>query len=206
MRSEALDILIEDRGDETWIVLSGPFHREQIPNIRSKFTSLLEDGNRFFVADLETVTMIDQTVPEMFLAVLNEVRAKGGDVRFVFRNELVMNAFAPYRNLLAVFPDAAALSAGGFLRRLKIRGKILSKKTGVRISRPVSIFLLFVLCGWFLTLLFIIHLQHQRLVEQEKDLNELAQWKEHSLIELNTLKERLKPLEQLGILRDTIKE
>ena len=80
---------------------------------------------------------------------------------------------------------------------------MLSKKTGVRISRPVAIFLLFVLCGWFLSLIFIIHLQSQRIAEQQQELNELTQWKEHSSIELSTLRDRLRPLEQLGIVRDT---
>jgi hypothetical protein len=33
----------------------------------------------------------------------------------------------------------------------------------------------------------------------------LTQWKQRSAIELTGLRERIRPLEQLGILRDTIK-
>jgi anti-anti-sigma regulatory factor len=203
IRSEALDIVIEGRGDATWLVLSGPFHAEQVPNIRGKFLSLLEDGNRRFIVDLEGITAIDEAVVQMFLTLLNDVRGKGGDLSFVFKNPAVADAFAPYQQLLPVFPDAAAISSGGLLRRFVRRSRTLSKKTGVRLSRRVAFWLMFVLCGWFLSLLFIIRLQNQRLAEQQRELSDLTQWKQRSTIELNALRERIRPLEQLGILRDT---
>jgi len=206
MRSDALDIVIEGRGDATWLVLSGPFHREQIPNIRSKFSALLEDGNRYFVVDLEGVTAIDQSAAEMFLSALNDVRAKNGEIKFIFKNKTVSDAFVQYQNLIRIFPDRAALTASGFLGRLIRRGKVLSKKTGVRISRPVAIFLLIVLCGWFLSLMFIIRLQSQRIAEQQREVNELTQWKQHSSLELSELRDRLRPIEQLGIVRDTTRK
>jgi len=207
MRSEALDIVIEGRGTATWLILSGPFNKEQIPNIREKFAALLEDNNRHFVADLERVAAIDDAAVQMFLTVLSEVRGKGGEIRFIFKNQTVASAFAPYQQLCQIFPDQAALAAaGGIFGRFMRRSSVLSKKTGIRISRPVAIFLCIVLCGWFVSLLFIIHLQNQHLAEQQKELDELTQWKQHSLIEINTLKERVRPLEQLGILRDTLKE
>lgn len=206
MRSEALDIVIEGRDESTWLILSGPFHKEQIPNIRAKFNALLEDGNRNFIVDLEGVTAIEGAVAEMFLLLLNNVREKDGNVRFIFKNYTVDEAFAPYRNLVPIFADADALVSGGMLKRLARSGRVLRKKTGVRISRQVAIFLLIVLCGWFLTLLFIVHLQYRRLAEQQQELNELTQWKQRAGIELTTLKERLRPLEQLGIVRDTIRE
>jgi anti-anti-sigma regulatory factor len=206
MRSEALDIVIEGREESTWLILSGPFHKEQIPNIRSKFDALLEDRNRDFIVDLEGVTAIEGVVAEMFLLVLNEVREKGGEIRFIFKNSAVEEVFSPYRNLMPIFADVSALAAGGVLRRLARSGRILRKKTGVRISRQVAIFLLIVLCGWFLTLLFIVHLQYRRLAQQQQELNDLTQWKQRATIELTALRERLQPLEQLGIVRDTIKE
>lgn len=206
MRSEALDIIIEGRGNATWLTLSGPFHKEQVPNIRGKFATLLEDGNRLFVVDLEGVTAIDDTVMEMFLTVLNEVRGKGGEIRFVFRNHVATSAFAPYERLFLIYPNATSLDNRGLFRKLFNRGSILSKKTGVRISRRIAIFLIVVLCGWFLSLVFIIHLQNRRIIEQEKELSELKQSSQKSSMELDRLRDRIRPLEQLGILRDTVKE
>jgi anti-anti-sigma regulatory factor len=206
MRSEALDIAIEGRGSSTWLTLSGPFHKEQVPNIRGKFTALLEDGNRLFTVDLEGVTVIDSPVAEMFLTILNEVRGKGGEIRFIFRNPAVSAAFAPYERLFLIYPDASSLGNRGFFGRVFSRGSILSKKTGVRISRPVALFLIFVLCGWFLSLVFILHIQGQRIAEQEKELAELKLANQRSAMELGRLKDRMRPLEQLGVLRDSLKE
>jgi anti-anti-sigma factor len=206
MRFEALDIIIEGRGDVTWLILAGPFHKEQVPNIRGKFTSLLEDGNRDFVVNLEAVTIIDAAAVDLFLTIANDVRAKGGELKLVFRNPAVSHAFAPYAHLLTIFPDTTTLDSGGFFDRIMRRGRVLTKKTGVRLSLPVALFLLFVLCGWFLSLLFLVNLQNRRIAEQQRELSELTQWKEHSTVELNALHERIRPLEQLGIIRDTVEK
>ena len=92
MRSEALDIGIEARGSDLWVVLSGPFHKEQVPNIREKLTGLVEDGNRQLVVDLQEVTEIEATAVEMFVSLLNLVKGKEGSLRLVFRNDIVAEA------------------------------------------------------------------------------------------------------------------
>ena len=74
MRFDALDITIEGRDDAVWITFSGPFYKEQIPQIREKFSVLLEDGNRVFIVDLEKVTGIDDSVVQMFLQLLNIIK------------------------------------------------------------------------------------------------------------------------------------
>jgi len=82
---------------------------------------------------------------------------------------------------------------------------VLSKKTGVRNFPAGRYFLIFVLCGWFISLLFIIHLQDGALPNRKK----------HSRTEVvkPTLRNRTHEAqgagasaEQLGILRDTAKE
>jgi len=207
MRSDALDITIESRNGVIWLMLSGPFHNEQVPNMREKLMSLMEDGNRQFVIDLENIRAIDDgVVSSFFLNLLNMLKGKGGDVKFIFKNEIVHRAFTPYLNLFSVYPDEATLAAGNFLGLLRQRGMLMSKKTGVRLSRPVALLLLIVLAGWFLTLAFIINLQNTRIHEQQTELHELTTWKQRSIIELNALKERIKPMEQLGILKaDSLK-
>jgi anti-anti-sigma regulatory factor len=202
MRSEALEITIESRNDVIWITLAVPFHTEQVPSMREKFMTLMEDGNRQFVIDLENIQAIDDgVVSSFFLNLLNTLRGKDGDMKFIFKNEVVHRSFAPYLNLFSVYPDASAVKMGGFLGMLRNRGRLLSKKTGVRLSRPVALLILIVLCGWFISLVFIIHLQNVRIRQQETELRDLTQWKQHSLFELTTLRERIKPMEQLGIIK-----
>ena len=206
MHFEALDITIEGRDDAVWLTLAGPFKKEQIPHMREKFSILLEDGNRVFIIDLDQVTSIDETVVQMFLQVLSIIKGKGGELKLIFKNESIYKVFTPFLNLIPIYPDRAALTSGGFLSSLRRRGEALSRKTGIRISRPVALFVLIVLCGWFLTLGFIIRHQNRSIKEQQSELIELTQWKQRSLLEINTLKDRIRPLEQLGILRDTTLE
>ncbi len=206
MRSEALDILIEGCGGTTWIILSGPFHKEQIANIREKILGLLNDANRGIIVDLEGLTEIDPEVIPMFLLLLNRVKEKGGFLKFVFKNEIVSTAFLNYRTLFDISPDNQSLKSGGILNKIRRRSALLRRKTGVRISRPVAVFLLFVLCGWFLTLGFVIRLQNRTIRTQEQEINELHTWKKSAEIEMKNLTERLRPLEQLGLIQDSLPE
>ena len=200
MRFDSMDIMIEGRSGAIWLSLAGAFRKDQIPHMREKFEVLLEDRNRFFVIDLENITSIDDSVVQMFLHLLNTIKGKGGEIKLIFKNEIVSRSFAPYNNIFPVFPDAAALSSGGFLNAIRQRSKLLLKKTGIRISRPVALFLLIVLCGWFTSLLYIIHIQSRYLTKQQIEVHSLREYNQQTKIEIDALRERIKPLEQLGIL------
>ena len=203
MRSEALDITLETRGEAVWLFLSGPFHGEQVPSMREKIAALIDDGSRRLIIDLENVLDIDDSATQMFLALLNLMRGKGGDIWFVFRNESVSKAFSPYRHIFPIFPDAHSLPAGGLFGNLRRRGRLLSRKTGLRLSRPVALTLLITLAGWILTLMFIIHQQNQRIRRQEVETSVLTEWNRSAASEIKELRDRIRPLEQLGILKDS---
>ena len=203
MKSDALDISIVSRRGILWLHLNGPFHNEQALGIKDKISGLIDDGNRRLIIEMENVASIGDEVAPMFLSLVNLVKGKGGDIRFIFKNEAVSRAFSPYRNLLRIYPDTMSLSTGGLLGLLKSRGKVLSRKTGVRLSRPVALIILVTLCGWFISLVFIIRLQSQRIHQQESELAELVQWKQQSEIEIRKLRERIRPLEQLGLLKES---
>jgi anti-anti-sigma regulatory factor len=203
MRSEAPDFTIESRGRWIWIFVSGPFHAQQIPGMKEKIGVLIEDGNRQLVLDLQNVTEVDDTVPQMFLSLVNIVREKGGEARFIFKNDAVSKAFAPYKSLFSIYPDAQSLPSGGPFSRVRRLSRVLTKKTGLRLSFPIALTLLCALAGWILSLVFIIHLQHVRIRQQESDIRELSEFKRQTSGEIKTLRERIRPLEQLGILRDS---
>ena len=198
-----MDITIEGRAHAIWLILAGHFRKEQIPHMREKFEVLLEDQNRQFVVDLEKVTSIDDSVVQMFLQLLSAVRGKGGEIRLIFKNAILTRAFAPYNNIFPVYPDAAALTSGGFMNAIRLRGKLLSKKTGIRISRPVAIFVLIVLLGWFGTLLFIVRIQTRYIKRQQVEVHALQETNQQMKLEVESLRDRVKPLEQLGIINIT---
>jgi anti-anti-sigma regulatory factor len=203
MRSEALDITLESRGRALWLFLSGPFHHEQVPGMREKIGGLIDDGNRQLVIDLENVDDIDESATQMFLSLLNVMRGKGGDIWFIFKNENVSKAFSPFKSIFSIYPDAQSLPAGGFLSTLRRRSRVLARKTGIRLSRPIALTLLITLFGWILTLMFIIYIQSQQIHRQEAEIRSLSEWNRTAGTEIKELRERIKPLEQLGILRDS---
>lgn len=207
IRSDSLDIQLENRGGTVWWTLSGEFHDEQAPSIQEQFMALVNDGCHTFIVDMEGVTAIDGSVVPMFLALLNTLKNRDGDLKFIFKNDVICRAFQPYFNLVSIFPDADSMSKGStILEFLKRSGKALTRKTGFRISRPVALFALVIICGWFLSLLYIINLQNQRIQQQQAELQELTLWKASAEINLEKMRERLQPLEQLGILKDIPKD
>jgi anti-anti-sigma regulatory factor len=205
--SESLDIRLERRDGSVWLTLSGEFPDEQAPALRDKFLPLAGDGCRSFIIDMEGVTAIGDGVAPMFLALLNTVKGKGGTLKFIFKNDVICRAFLPYFNLFSIFPDADSLSRGStILEFLKRSGKAMTRKTGFRISRPVALFALVVLCGWFLTLLYIIDMQNRRIEQQREEMEELSLWKVSAEKDMEKMRGRLQPLEQLGIIKDAPKK
>jgi anti-anti-sigma regulatory factor len=202
MRSEALDIVIESRGSAVWLTLAGPFHNEQVPNIREKITGFIADGNRQITIDLEQVIEIGDAVVPMFIGLLNLIRGKDGDLRFIFKNPVVTAAFASVRNIFQIFPDANTSHRSTFFGALRYRRLLMSRRTGIRLSRPVALFTLFALLGWFVSLAIIIWMQSERIRTQAQELHDLSQWNKQAEIELKDMNERLRPMEQLGLLRD----
>ncbi len=204
MLSEALDIIIESRGDAIWLKLAGPFNKEQIPQIRSKIEGFIRDGHREIVVNLEEVTSIHTSVGPMFLELLNLNKGKEGDIKLIFKNDVVSSVFAPYKNIFSIYPDAKSISSGTFLHSMRRSGMFLTRKTGIRVSVPVALFLLFILTGWFISLGIIISMQKLQIDEQESELRDYEQWKKVSEIEVKELRNRIKPMIQLGLVPDSL--
>ena len=204
MRSETLDLTVESRNGDLWMELSGLFTQEQVPTFREKFLLLIEDGNRSFILDMERISAIDPGAIHLLLQLLSSLKAKKGSLRLIFRNELLTRALLPYRNIFSIYPDSSLLVRRGVLAQIYKRHKILSRKTGIRLSRPVALFLLILLCSLFTSLAFIIHIQNRYIKNQNTELQELSQWEASSRLEIARLRNRLEPLEQLGLLRDSV--
>jgi anti-anti-sigma factor len=203
MRSETMDFTIEEYNGALWFHLEGPFTADQIPTFKEKFQTLIDDGNRIFVINLQQITVIDTEVVQLFLHLLNMVKEKRGTFNLVFSNDTVSRVFHPYRNIFSIYPDTTLLRTDGILSVIQKTRRTLLKKTGIRISRQIALLLLLSIFGLIAALLVIISLQSRHIKEQQTELHELLQWETRSRLEIETLRKRLRPLEQLGILRDT---
>ena len=205
MRSEALEIQIEEWNENTVLNLRGRFHNEQVPNIREKISDLLASENRGFILDFSEVTELDEAVPPFLLEVLNSIKGKEGELKIVCGGGAVLDALEKSRNIFDLYPDRNSIMSGGFLKRLQTRGITLSKKTGVRLSRSIAMLLFVALTGWFVSLLVILIMQYSQVSSQKKELSALRQWKSESEKQIQVLQERLKPLEDLGVAADSTK-
>lgn len=206
MLSEALDITIESRGDAIWLTLSGPFNKEQIPQIHSKIEGFIRDGHREIVVNLEEVTSIHTSVGPMFLDLLNLNKGKDGDIKLIYKNDVVSSVFSSYKNIFSIYPDVKSLSSGTFFHSMRRSGIFLTRKTGIRVSVPVALFLLFILTGWFISIGIIISMQKLQIEDQEAELRDYEQWKKVSEIEISELRNRIKPMIQLGLVPDSISD
>jgi anti-anti-sigma regulatory factor len=203
MRSEELEIQIEDWKENIVLRLKGRFHNEQIPNMREKIDGLISSDNRSFILDFSDVQELDHDVSSFLLEMLNTIRGKGGDLRIVYGPHDVFLKLEKYRNIFRLYPDMKSLISGGFLKRLQARGIVLSRKTGVRLSRSIAIILLVALSGWFISMLFILVLQHSQIAKQKAELILLKESKTKTTIRMKNLEERLKPFKDLGIVSDS---
>jgi len=200
MRSEALEITLIARGESMWIVLKGPFHDEQIPQIREKINGLIRDGVRMIVLDIEHVRSAGESVVSLCVNMTNTLRGKGGDLKLIFNSNTLTRLFSSYRHILSIYPNAHALERGKLRTVLKRSSRYLTKKTGVRISRGVALSFLFLSTGWFSTLLIVIYLQSTRITEQHNEIDQLSSQLHSSTKQLQILQKRIGPLIQLGIV------
>ncbi|MDG5815478.1 STAS domain-containing protein [Chitinispirillales bacterium ANBcel5] len=200
--SESLDIILECKNDIIWVTLSGPFNNEEVPSVREKIFKLIDDGSRSFVFDLERIDFIGDKVVPFFVNLLNNLKGKKGELKLVFKNDLVHDSFLPYSNIFSIYSNSEFINKRELFYSLRRTGNTLNRKTGFRISKPLAVCMLIILGGWFFSLLYIINIQNQKIHEQQNELHELTHWKEEALIEINYLQERIRPLEQLGVLRE----
>ena len=73
-------------------------------------------------------------------------------------------------------------------------GIFMTKKTGIRLSVPVAIFLMVILTALIISLGVIINIQKEQIADQEAEIRDYDQWKKVTEIEINELRNRIKPM------------
>ncbi len=205
MLSEQLDIRVEFREGYIWFYFSGVFEDSQISVINNRLRDFIDSGNRKFIINLEEVSEISSRVARMFLNLLNDLNGKNGDLKLVFRNLTVSQAFSEYRNIFQIYPNEKSIKSSGIINKILRRGILMSRRTGVRFSIPVAVFIMILLIGLYASLLVIIKMQHSHIRKQEVEIHNYRQWKTSAESKIEGLEKKLKPLKQLGIYQDTAK-
>jgi anti-sigma B factor antagonist len=88
-----LGLVVHEEGEWTVLVVSGEIDIATAPSLREKLHSLLAEGKRHLVIDLDEVTFLDSTALGVLVGVLKRARTEGGELRIVCNQPRVRKVF-----------------------------------------------------------------------------------------------------------------
>lgn len=195
MTPDRLDFSLYETAGLLVIAPSGRLDADSGAALRAKVQSLAEN-RRPVVLDLLRVASISDEAVLQFLSMESDLRGTGGELALVVTAEESLARLAPWRNLFQIHPSLASILATGF----QGRGIKWSRRTGFRIAPPVAITLGVILAGWMATLMILVIWQFRALQLEGGELEKLRGEETRARQEIADYQERLKPLEDLGLL------
>lgn len=200
MRSDLIDVSFEDYGPHILVTLRGTFTAEQMPALREKLTSITDERRRTYLLNLNYCQFRDSSYLELFLDLLNQITAKEGRMALIFNREENWQLFRRWSNVFDIHPSLSDFSRSGWIERLRRRGVVFSRRTGVRLSTGMAMVLGVIIFGWILTLLSMVKFQEKELRVRERQILILDDKQRSLLRRLEELKATLGPLKDLGVL------
>lgn len=200
MRSDLIDVSFEDYGPHILVTLRGTFTAEQMPALREKLTSITEERKRTYLLNLDYCQFRDSSYLELFLDLLNQITGKEGRMALIFNREENWQLFRRWSNVFDIHPSLSDFSRSGWIERLRRRGVVFSRRTGVRLSTGMAMVLGVIIFGWILTLLSMVKFQEKELRVRERQILILDDKQRSLLRRLEELKATLGPLKDLGVL------
>ncbi|MEL7367350.1 MAG: STAS domain-containing protein [Myxococcota bacterium] len=88
-----MDIKVQPESDSARITLVGPFDAAATKEARDIFSSLLDDGKRDFIIDLDGVEFIDSSGLGVLVGFLKKVRIGEGNLRLHGVRKPIMKIF-----------------------------------------------------------------------------------------------------------------
>lgn len=200
MRADLIDVSFEDYGPHLLVSLRGTFTSEQMPALREKLTSITEERRRTYLLNLDQCQFRDSSYLELFLDLLNQVTGREGRLAFIFTREENWQFFRRWSNVFEIHPSLADFSRSSWIDRLRRRGMVFSRRTGVRLSTGMAAVLGVIIFGWILTLLSMVKFQERELRVRERQILILDDKQRSLTRKLEDLRATLGPLKDLGIL------
>jgi anti-anti-sigma regulatory factor len=200
MRADLIDVSLEDYGHSVLITLRGTFTSEQIPALREKLGSITGERRRTYLMDLEHCQFRDASYLELFLDLLNQVQGRESRLAFIFSQEENWQFFRRWSNVFEIHASLEDFSRSGLIDALRRRGIAFSKRTGVRLSTGMALFLAIVLAGWILSLVSMVRFQESELRLRERQILQLEDKQRVLIRNLQDLRSAVGPLRDLGLL------
>ncbi|MCQ2055315.1 MAG: hypothetical protein MJY82_08505 [Fibrobacter sp.] len=203
MSADLINIQVEDLGDDVEISLSGSLGVFQLPAVREKLEMLTSGPGCFFFLNLQRVHFKSNDYRELFLEILDRVRAQNSALILVFSGEEQMAYFEKYRNIFEIYESRSAYKRSGISKQLSQVGVHYGKKTGLRLSPAVAIAVAILIVGWAVSLFLIIAAQGRDIADKQAQIIALQSQKERYVREIDKLESSIGPLRKLGVVQDT---
>ena len=203
MRSDLIDIQVEDYGDDVEITLSGSLGAFQLAAVREKIDMLADGPGCFFFLNLSHAHFKVNDYLDLFLELLNKLQSQNSKLVLIFDSEELDEYFAKYRNIFEIFPSRSAYKDSSISKQLQQIGIHYAVKTGIRLSPSVAIAGLLLIVGWAVTLFLIIAAQGRDIADKQAQIIALQAQKERYVREIDRLESSIGPLRKLGVVQDT---
>lgn len=195
MTPDRLDFSLYETSGLLVIAPSGRLDGDTGAALRAKVQSLAQ-SRRSVVLDLLRVASISDEAVLQILSLESDLRGAGGELALLVTSDDALERLEPWRNLFQIHPSLASLLATGF----QGRGIKWSRRTGFRLAPPVAIALGAILAGWMATLMVLVLWQFRALQAEGGELERLRGEETKARQTIAQYEERLKPLEDLGLL------
>ena len=195
MTPDRLDFSLYETSGLLVIAPSGRLDADSGAALRAKVQSLAQ-SRRTVVLDLLRVVSISDEAVLQVLSLESDLRGAGGELALLVTSDDALARLEPWRNLFQIHPSLASLLATGF----QGRGIKWSRRTGFRLAPPVAIALGAILAGWMATLMVLVLWQFRALQAEGGELERLRSEEAKARQTIARFQERLKPLEDLGLL------
>ena len=205
MNGHQLDLTVENYGGSTLVTLQGIFFEQEIDRVQSEITALIQDGNKNLIVDLNHVEFRSKKILNLWIQIMNDVKGRQGYLILIVKKHGASAFFRGYENIFDIFPNLGEFNRSGFVKNLRKTGIMYSKRTGIRLTPGIALVLTLLIGGWLLTLLSIIRQQEKDILEQVEKVKALEQQKSSLVQNVASLKVKLEPLKDLGLIKDSIK-
>lgn len=200
MSSELIDIVVEDKGDEVIISLSGMFGFREFAAVKEKLERLFQGPGIFFYLNLNKAVFLTPEYLTLFLDLLNSLKKRRTNLILLFSSKENEEYFSRYSSVFEISESLEAYHRKGLASQLRQIGVHYSRQTGLRVTPGVAIGIGLLLFGWFFTLFMIISGQNEELAKRQDTITLLESQIRRSTMEIERLESSIGPLQNLGII------
>ncbi|MCF0224691.1 MAG: hypothetical protein HUK20_10515 [Fibrobacter sp.] len=203
MKSDLIDIQVESRGNDVEISLSGSLGHAQFAAVCEKLKMFVNGPGCFFFLNLQNVHFTSGKYIDVFLELLNRVKAQKSALILIFDSDELYKYFAKYENIFEIYENRNAYKKSGTRKQLRQIGIHYGYRTGITLSPTVAVSIVALLFGWFVTLFIIVTTQGSDISDKRAQIIALQNQKERYIREIEKLESSIGPLRKLGVVQDT---